>query len=1116
MAPDSYRLLIEKLDGFIRKYYQNQLIRGAIYAFTLSLGFFLLVTLLESIGHFSIGLRTFLFWAFILGITFLLVRFVAIPLAHLYRIGRIISHEEAARIIGKHFSHVQDKLLNVLQLRELAGSAGDNALIEASISQKVDELRPVPFVAAVNLRENRRHLRYAALPLAVLLVLLFAAPSLITDSTKRLIEHRTYFEKPAPFKFVVENQSLRAIQQEDFRLDVRIEGKEIPAEASIELDGKLFRLEKETATKFHYNFRNLQQPQEFRLTADGFYSSTYQLEAVPKPTLMNFQVRLEYPAYLNKKTETLENNGDLVIPAGTRVTWTFNTRNTDVFRLAFGDTLLALQPEGEERFSLSRRFLRNDSYALLPSNRFLGSPDTVKYGITVVPDQYPTITMEEQQDSLSPKRTFFRGLVRDDYGFSALSFHFHFLKSNDTTGTNRNRSFSENLPVNRSLTTDAFYYSWDLSSVNIQAGDEVEYYFEVRDNDGVSGAKAARTPVRVFKAPSLREIAENSEKSNQSIKSDLTESIRKARQLQKDVSDLNKKLLEKKEASWEDRKKAEELLKREQELRKQLEEVSKQNQEKNRQEQEYKRVNEDILAKQEQLQSLLDKLMSPELEKMMQQLQELMQQLDKNQLQEQLSQMKTDNKDLQKELERTLELFKQMEFEQKLQESIDKLKDLAKKQDDLSKQADDKNADSRDLQAKQDELNKEFEDFRKDMDELAKKNDALEEKQNLENTDQQEQEIQQEMQNSSQQLNQGKNNKAGKSQKNAAQKMDQLAQKLEKNQQQMEQEQAEEDMDALRALLENLLRMSFDQEKLMTDLKGMDINNPQYLRAGQEQRRLKDNARVIEDSLFALSKRVMQIQAKVNQEIAAINLNMGEAIDNLEERNVPQARSRQQFVMTSVNNLTLLLSEALQQMQQQQANAQPSASCKKPGKKKSSSIAEMKKMQEELNKNMQKMKELLKQQGSKSQGKISKDQSMSEQLAKMAAQQEYIRQQLQQLNQEDNKDGRKSLGNLEDIANQMEQTEKDIVNRMISDQTLKRQEEIMTRLLESERAERERDQDEQRKSEEAKNRFERNPAAFEEYKRLKLKEMELLRTVPPSLSSFYRQKVSDYFQSIEK
>ena len=105
---------------------------------------------------------------------------------------------------------------------------------------------------------------------------------------------------------------------------------------------------------------------------------------------------------------------------------------------------------------------------------------------------------------------------------------------------------------------------------------------------------------------------------------------------------------------------------------------------------------------------------------------------------------------------------------------------------------------------------------------------------------------------------------------------------------------------------------------------------------------------------------------------------------------------------------------------------------------------------------------------------------------------------------------------LADIANQMEQTEKDIVNRMISEQTLKRQQDITTRLLESEKAEQERDQDEQRKSEEAKNAYHRNPDGFDEYKRLKLKEMELLRTVPPTLNSYYRQKVNDYFQSIDK
>lgn len=117
---DNYQLLIQKLDAFIRKYYKNQFVKGAIYAFTLSLAFYLLVTTLEYVGHFSTTLRTVLFYSFIGGILFILGRFVIIPLLHLYRIGKLISHEQAAEIIGKHFSNVEDKLLNVLQLRKLA------------------------------------------------------------------------------------------------------------------------------------------------------------------------------------------------------------------------------------------------------------------------------------------------------------------------------------------------------------------------------------------------------------------------------------------------------------------------------------------------------------------------------------------------------------------------------------------------------------------------------------------------------------------------------------------------------------------------------------------------------------------------------------------------------------------------------------------------------------------------------------------------------------------------------------------------------------------------------------------------------------------------------------
>ncbi len=1118
---DSYQLLIEKLDAFIRKYYKNQLIRGVIYSFTLSLAFYLLVTTLEYFWHFSTGLRTTLFYTFVLGNLFIIGNFIVIPLIHLYRIGKIISHEQAAKIIGDHFGEVKDKLLNVLQLRNQLTDAGLEAqnshLIEASINQKAGELKPVPFASAINLNENRKYLRYAFIPFLVLVVLLFTAPSLIKDSTKRLIEHGTYFEKPAPFTFHILNKDLTSVQQQDFQLDVKVEGNEVPQEAYVEIDNNQFKLDRENTVSFHHTFKNVQKNISFRLFADGVYSKEYTLEALPNPLLMNFEIALEYPGYLGKPNEKIQNTGDLVIPAGTKVSWKFHTQNTEALKLNFQDSLVSLSKTDENSFAFSKRFTRNDSYTVSTSNHFLHSRDSIRYSISVIPDLYPSIAVEAQKDSFSTRRTYFKGIIKDDYGFSKLTFNYHYLKSSDSLQADtKGRLLSQSIGIEKNTTQDQFFHYWDVSTINISAGDEIEYYFEVTDNDGLSGGKSTRSQTQVFKAPTLKEIAENTSKNNSNIKSDLKESIEAAKQLQKDVAELNKKLLDKKEMNWEDKKKAADLLNREKDLTKKLEDIKNKNQQNNDQKSEYKEPNKDLLQKEQQLQALMDKMMTPELKKLMEELQKMMDQVDKAKLQEQLGQMKFDNKDLQKDLERTLELFKQMEFEQKLEDNINKLNELAKKEDDLSKKSDDKNTDSKDLKDKQNELSKEFDDFKKEMNDLEKKNEALEKPNDLEKTEEEQKDIQGDMKSSEEELSQGKKSKASKSQKKASEKMEALAQKMQKMKQDMEQEQAAEDEESLRALLENLLHLSFDQEKLMTDLKTMDINNPQYLKVSQQQRKLKDDAKMIEDSLFALSKRVIQIQSKVNQEIAKINQNIEASLDNLEDRLVPQARSRQQFVMTSVNDLALLLSEALNQMQQEQS-AKEGGSCTKPGKGKPKSASALRKMQEELNKNMKKMMESMKN-GNKPDGKKGQgqQQGMSEQLAKMAAQQEYIRNELNRMDMQENKDGKKALGDLQQIQKKMEESENDIVNRMISEQTLRRQDEILTRLLESEKAERERDQDEQRKSEEAKNNVHRNPSEFEEYKRLKLKEMELLRTVPPSLNSYYKKKVNDYFQTIEK
>ncbi|MBN8694951.1 MAG: hypothetical protein J0L87_00350 [Bacteroidetes bacterium] len=1125
-----YTSLIAKLDEFIRKYYKNQLLKGLIYSIGLLLLSFISVTVLEFYAHFNSLVRTVLFYLFVGFSATILVNYIFFPLSKLYRLGPIISYEEAAQIVGKHFTNIQDKLLNVLQLqRDKEQYAGNSDLLNASIDQKIVELKPVPFTSAIDFSDNKKYLKYALIPLLLIVVILFSAPSIITDGTKRLVKHSEYFEKEAPFEFVIQNKGLTAVTQEDYELRLKMKGEEIPDQVFIEIEGNEFKLEKEDIINFKYTFKNIQKNILFFLSADGFKSKQYELVALPNPILLNFDIALVYPAYLNKKNEIVKNTGDLIIPAGTKVSWGFNTQNTDAVRLNFNDTSFALAPSDENKFSYSQRLFKDKTYSVITANKFLKNHDSVTYSINVIPDAYPQVSFEEQKDSMSTKRIYFKGNIKDDYGFSKLTFNYRFIVNNDSAIGDKYKQLTTNsalIDINKQSTQDQFFHYWDLNRLDVSPGDQIEYYFEVWDNDGVVGSKSTRSQKMVFKAPTLSELEEKTEKNNDKIKDDLQKSIDQAKDVQKALSDLQRKLAEKKTLTWEEKKKLEELLNKQKELQNKVENIKNENNQNIQEQNEYKQPNEEMLEKQKQLEELFEKVMTPELKEKYNELQKLMEKMDKEKIQEALEKMKLDNKDLMKELDRNLEIFKQLEVEQKLQENIDKLNELSKKQEELSKKAEEKNADSKELKAKQDDLNKKFEELQKDMKEMQKKNNELEEPMPMENTEQQQQDIQKEMQNSSDQLQNNQKKNASKSQKNAAQKMEQMSQQMSAMQQQAEQEQSEEDINKLRALLENLIQLSFDQEALMGDLKKAKPSDPQYFKINQKQKKLQDDSKMIEDSLLALSKRVPKIKAAVNKEVSAINMNMEKAVAEITESQTAsydgknhkqEAQSRQQFAMTSINNLALMLNEALSQMQAQAKSQKAgSGSCSKPGGNgKKPSMANLRQMQEQLNKQIQKLKEGMEKGGNKPGQKPGMGMGgMSQEIAKMAAQQEAIRQELQKMADQINKDG-KGAGNLSKLAKQMEETETELVNKLISPETMKRQQEILTRLLEHEKAEKEREMDEQRQSNEAKNENFSNPNQFFEYNRLKQKETELLKTVPPSLNPFYKSKVNQYFNTIE-
>ena len=369
---------------------------------------------------------------------------------------------------------------------------------------------------------------------------------------------------------------------------------------------------------------------------------------------------------------------------------------------------------------------------------------------------------------------------------------------------------------------------------------------------------------------------------------------------------------------------------------------------------------------------------------------------------------------------------------------------------------------------KQDYLNKKFDALQKDMKALEKKNSEMEEPKKMEDTQQKQDEIQKDMQKSSDQLSDNKKKDAAKSQKDAAKKMQELSQQMEQMQQQEQQEQLGEDINKLRDILENLIHLSFGQEALMSDLSKTKTNDPQFYKLNQKQKKLQDDAKMIEDSLLALSKRNPKIKADVNREISAINMNMDKAVVDIAEAQTPsmdgknhkqEAASRQQFAMTSINNLALMLNEALSAMQAEakKPGKPGSGSCSKPGGKgQKPSMANMRAMQEALNQQIKKLKEGMGKGGNKPGNKPGMGNGgMSQELAKLAAQQAAIRQEIQKMSDMINKNGN-GAGGMSKIAEIMEETETDLVNKMLSQETINRQEEILTRLLESEKAEKER------------------------------------------------------------
>jgi len=634
---DQYSRLLANLNEFINRYYFDRFIRGFLFFTGLILSSFLFLILLEHFLYFSPKIRLVLLILFTSLFFLSGIFWLILPTLKRYGIVKRMSHKEAAVIIGSLYGEINDKILNTIQLHESSKivSSDQLALLNASVEQRVRTFGIIRFKNTIQLRLNRKYLKYALPPLAIIISLALASPTFVTNPTKRIIFYDSTFTPPAPFQFVLLNSDLTVSERENYKVDLKLVGKTLPSDVLVIINGNEYLMNKESSIRFFHQIENISGDLEIQFFADGFYSQKYYIDLVLVPKILNIAVETRYPKYIGKPDETFSRISEITVPEGSSLIFRLKGKNADTIRVFTGNRLISLA----EPYSFNLKGVRGqEELRFVPISSQIVA-DTILFPIRVIKDEFPMVSVTEFVDSIFENRRFFKGFIKDDYGFSKLRFELNFQTKNE-----KDTTIVSNLEIINSSTGQDFYHFFDFSAVQAKENTAITYSFVVYDNDAVNGSKSSRSTLFTKYQKSTEELLEDARSRENELAENLQDQIEKASELTKKVEELKEKIRGKKNLDWEDKNQLNNLLNQFNELQKNLEKSSEQfNQNNEKAKNELKNA-EEIQKKQEELQKLLEEILTPEMKLMLEEMKKMVEDnAKKDEIEKGLEKMKFDS-----------------------------------------------------------------------------------------------------------------------------------------------------------------------------------------------------------------------------------------------------------------------------------------------------------------------------------------------------------------------------------------------------------------------------------------------------------------------------------------
>ena len=872
----------------------------------------------------------------------------------------------------------------------------------------------------------------------------------------------------------------------------------------------------------------MQQSINFYIEANEIQSQNYQINVIGTPTIENISLDLNYPSYLGRRNETIQNSGNLTVPEGTNITWKVATSKTDAVAFISNQKRELFKSLSNDNFEYSKRIQNTLRYQISSSNKNLKDFENLQFSVDVIKDENPLISMTSNIDSISRGVAQFAGQISDDYGLRKLQLMYY-----DEDNQNKIQSFDIQITKENIQT---FFYQFP-DELSLQKGVNYEIYFQVFDNDAVNGNKSAKSKVFKYRQKSEEEVEEELLQEQKATINNLENSLQKQKKQQEQLETIQQDLQNKKDINWNDKKKVDNFIKRQEQYKQMMDRQTDKLQDNL---DEKKELNESLQEKKEDLKQRIEELKKMDKQqKLLDEIKKVADKLNKEDLVEKTKELAQQNKQQQRSLEKMLELIKRFYVEQKTMQIANKIEELSKKQEELEKKSD------TNLEA-QKEIKKEFEEIKKDLEELTKDNEKLKKPMELPDVEDEKDDVDKELNKSEENLKDNKQQEAKKNQKQSSKKMKEMSAKMQKSMMEMEGETMEENMEDLRKILENLVIFSYQQEQLMNKFSETSTTHPDFGKDLKRQNEIKKYFEHVDDSLYVLAMRVPKISTKIQDDLAAVHYNLEQSLDNFSENLFPQGISNQRYVMTSTNNLADYLSNILSSMKNNMSMKMGKG--KKGGE--GFSLPDLIKKQEGLS---EKMKEGMTKGEKKGDGEEGKkpdengkpgekgekgekgkdgksgkngqkqgegeggsNDDLDGELYEIYKQQAQLRQELKDAIKEG--ENGKPGGNAEakKVLKTMEQLENEILERGFNAGTLQKMQNLNYELLKLDKAALEQGKEKQRKSASNQKETQKNNLKQMEFKKEFYNQTEILNRQSLPLQQIYKSKVRDYFSDIKK